>query len=203
MDPLAKKLTNAVDRAKEQKAAEEGERLLAEDFARKASKDAPVEFQKLGDLLRKRVEPINAHGRKEIQELRYVPGTPRVDAGKYALVVHRRELLDAFELDVTVGIHPNAAQFMDEVPETPTTCWHYRAATDENGFFWLSGETGAHLAFRVTRDLHLDLSQVFGLQTEPQRAGFAVRQSFARCENGVDDLPGDETRARRPCRAGV
>ena len=144
MDPLAKKLTNAVERAKDQKAAEKGERLLAEDFARKASKDSPVEFQKLEDLLRKRVEPINAHNREEIPHLRYILGTSRVDAGKYALTLHRRELFDAFEVDVTVGIHPNAAQFMDEVPETPTTIRHYRAAMDENGFFWLSREMGAH-----------------------------------------------------------
>jgi hypothetical protein len=44
---------------------------------------------------------------------------------------------------VIVGLHPNAQQFMAEVPNMPSSVRDYSASADETGFFWLNTEAGA------------------------------------------------------------
>lgn len=138
---MAEKLRKASERAEEQRARESGKQLLTQDYERVALGKAPSEFKRLGELLRQVGDVFNAKKSEKIPELRYSSVNPRLEAGIYAFSLQARELLQAFEVDVCVGIRGNADQFMDEVPDVPPTTWRYRAAGDDTGFFWLEQDT--------------------------------------------------------------
>jgi len=141
-DPIARKLQEAAERKKAEAEAAAGEKLLAADFALAARKAGPEEMRRLREGLSQRCESYNAQRPSGFTELRHIP-SGRVDAGKYAIRVDAIEGLKEFQLRVTVGLHPNAAQFMVEPPDITPVVWNLRAEADESSFFWRDLHTGA------------------------------------------------------------
>lgn len=141
-DPIAEKLRAEVVRTEEQKAAASGERLLQADFETVAIQGAPEEFKKLATQLRDRGAAINQARPAQIPELRFAEVNHRLEAGKFAIELQPIAGLRDYIVRVIVGLHPNAYQFMAEVPNVPSSIRDYSASADETGFFWLDNETG-------------------------------------------------------------
>ena len=143
LDPIAKKLREAVAQSKQQKDVATGEHLLKADFEALARQAAPDKFAQLVELLRERGALINAQKPAEIQQqLHYQPVNHLLEAGKFAVQLQPLERLKEYSVTVLVGLHPNAAQFMAKLPTLKTRRWEFRAAADEDGFFWVDG--GGH-----------------------------------------------------------
>jgi hypothetical protein len=143
MDPIARKLGKAIDDAENQRAVKSGEQMLEKDFALKASKEAQAEFEELADIFQKRAEKINASKPKGIPEFQYEPFNPAIRAGKYQLRLVPCKHFEWFELSVSVGLHPNAHQSTDDLPDLPTRTFRYYAACDDKGYFWFNMESNA------------------------------------------------------------
>ena len=140
-DPIAERLRRAVVRAKREKAAR-GVELVAADFEQMARQASPDEFENIKTLLRERAAAINGQKPAEIPAFRYEDVYPRLEAGKYVLALELRQLQEDPELIVRVGLRDCLWQFSDELPDVPTATWVFRAAADENGFFWVHLEDG-------------------------------------------------------------
>ena len=132
----AENLRAGLNRVRENKAAAAGEQLLKKDYARLAREQAPTELNALEEHLKARVEA--ATRTPELPQHAYNAASRHLYAGKFAVTLSTVSGLDSYQLDVAVGLHPNAAQFMDlnSAPEVNSVVWHLLAAADDNGFFW-------------------------------------------------------------------
>ena len=112
-----------------------GEQLLKKDYARAAREQAPVQLNVLGEHLKARVEA--AALTQGLLRHTYDAANHRVYAGKSAVTADSFSGLDFYRLDVAVGHHPDAAQFMDLslAPQVNPVVWHFVAAADDSGFF--------------------------------------------------------------------
>jgi hypothetical protein len=52
--------------------------------------------------------------------------------------------LEDFQLRVTVGLQPNLAAAMAELPELETSEWRFQAYMDDAGFSWRTGQGGMY-----------------------------------------------------------
>jgi hypothetical protein len=66
----------------------------------------------------------------------YVPVNHRLDAGKFAIELSRYSAIDSYTVRILVGLHPNAAQFLAEVPNIRTQKKELKAAMDQTEFCW-------------------------------------------------------------------
>jgi len=158
-DPIAEKLKAAVARTEEQKAADSGERLLQADFETVARQRAPEEFQRLTTLLCDRAAAINQDRPAPIPELCFAEVNYWLKAGKFAIELQPIARMRDYAIRVVVGLHPNAHQFLAEVPNVPSSIRDYAACADETGFFWLDTQTGARsTAKQIVTDALEDLT---------------------------------------------
>ncbi len=100
-----------------------------------ARKSMPEQIESLKELFQARCESYNKERPERFPLFQFVP-PDRVDAGKFAIVLATFEDAEAYGLSVCVGVHPNAAQFMTEVPKVDSRFLRFGADHDENGFFW-------------------------------------------------------------------
>jgi hypothetical protein len=145
-DPIAEKLKAAVSPAQDREAAKSGERLLKADFESIAIQRAPEELKTLDVLLRDRAAKINQQRPPQIPEMRLVEVNHRLEAGKFAIELRPTAGMRDYSLRVVVGLHPNAQQFMAELPDVQSSIRFYSACADEVGFFWVNSQTGARTA---------------------------------------------------------
>ena len=65
-----------------------------------------------------------------------MPVNHRLDAGKFSIELNPYAAIDSYTVRIFVGLHPNAAQFLAEVPNIPTREVRLNAAMDEDEFCW-------------------------------------------------------------------
>ncbi len=106
-----------------------------------ARKFMPEQIENLKELFQARCESYNKERPVQFPLFQFVP-PDRVDAGKFAIVLETFEDSEAGGLSVCVGLHPNAAQFMTEVPRVDSRFLRFGAGHDDNGFFWQDLENG-------------------------------------------------------------
>jgi hypothetical protein len=134
-DPIAERLKAASAKKKAEADISKGQQLLREDAARAARELGPEQLQELKKALEERCESYNRSKSPELPVFRFVPAG-RVDVGKFAIALYPFLGLNEYGLTVSVGLHPNAAQFMPEVPDIASLHLRLVARLDDNGFFW-------------------------------------------------------------------
>ncbi len=135
-NPIAAKLAGAASQMKDATDAATGARLLAQEFTSKARAQSPQECEKLKRLLKQSADSYNAERPKGFPKFEFVPAG-RLDAGKFAIQLQQDIRIDHFRLRIVIGLHPNAAQFMLEVPDIQSTVYDLRGYVDEEGFSWV------------------------------------------------------------------
>lgn len=144
-DPIVEKLNKTAQHIKYEKDLADGEQLMIADFRAQALQLAPSELQKIEEQLSERCATINADVNVTelslLPQLRYDKSSHWLEAGKYAAALQLSEGYDPFRFRLVVGLHPNAHQFMAEIPDVPSMVWTFFAKADEKGFFWLDAET--------------------------------------------------------------
>lgn len=101
-----------------------------------ARKAGPAQFDTLAALLRTRGDALNNDNLPRFPKFNYVAVNHRLDAGKYAVELSPYAAIDSYSVTIRAGIHPNAAQFMAEVPDIPTREQRLIASMDQDGFSW-------------------------------------------------------------------
>ncbi len=79
---------------------------------------------------------MNSESLPGFPSFKFVPVNHRLDVGKYAIELSPYAALDSYSVTIRDGLHPNAAQFMAEVPEIPTREQRLIASVDQDGFSW-------------------------------------------------------------------
>ena len=133
---LAEKMKRALkDRglAEEAERAQEQRQAELREVVRKAG---PVQFDTLAALLRAKGDTLNNKNLTGFPKFNYVPVNHRLDAGKYAIELTPYAGLDSYSVTIRAGLHPNAAQFMPEVPNIRTREQRLIASVDQDGFSW-------------------------------------------------------------------
>lgn len=133
---LADKMKHALE---ERGMAEEAARVKQQrqaELRESARKAGPVQFETLAALLRAKGDALNNKKLPGFPEFKYVPVNHRLDAGKYAIELTPYAALDSYSVMLLVGLHPNAAQFLVEVPDIPTRRARLNASMDQDGFCW-------------------------------------------------------------------
>jgi TIR domain len=139
---LAEKMKRALA---EHGAAEEAARSQQQrqaklrDAARKAG---PTQFDTLAALLRAKGDLLNNESLSGFPEFKFVPVNHRLDAGKYAVELSPYAAFDSYSVTIRAGLHPNAAQFMAEVPDIRTREQRLIASMDQDGFSWRDSAGG-------------------------------------------------------------
>ena len=72
----------------------------------------------------------------------FIPTNTRLEAGKFAIELQPLAGLDEYTVNVHVGLHPNAAQFLSLIPAVSTVSRNFRAIVDEIGFHWVDTNSG-------------------------------------------------------------
>jgi muconolactone delta-isomerase len=101
-----------------------------------ARKAGPTQFNTLAALLRAKGDVMNNESLSGFPNFKFVPVNHRLDAGKYTIELSPYEALDSYSVTIRAGLHPNAAQFMVEVPDIPTREHRLIASMDQDGFSW-------------------------------------------------------------------
>jgi hypothetical protein len=133
---LADKMKRALQ---EREAAEDAARSQQQrqvELSEVARKAGPAQFDALAALLRAKSEALNNENLSGFPSFKYVAVNHRLDAGKYAIELSPYATLDSYSVTVNTGLHPNAAQFMAELPDVPTHTQSLVASVDQQGFFW-------------------------------------------------------------------
>jgi hypothetical protein len=123
------------------------ERETAEDVARAqqqseselrqaARRAAPAQFDTLAALLREKGDSLNDEQLPGFPPFKYIPVNHRLDAGKFAIELNPYAALDSYSVEMLVGLHPNAGQFLAAVPDIPTHKQRLNASMDQHGFYW-------------------------------------------------------------------
>jgi hypothetical protein len=137
---LAEKMKRALA---ENEAAEEAERSNQQrqtELREAARKAGLAQFDTLADLLRAKGDVLNNESVPGFPKFKFVPVNHRLDAGKYAIELSPYAALDSYSVTIRAGLHPNAAQFMVEVPDIPTREQRLIASVDQDGFSWRDPE---------------------------------------------------------------
>jgi hypothetical protein len=104
---------------------------------RQAGRNAgPAQFETLAEILRARGEALNNENLPGFPTFKYAPVNHRLDAGKYAIELSPYAAIDSYSVRIFAGLHPNAAQFMPEVPDIATHEQRLLASMDQDGFSW-------------------------------------------------------------------
>lgn len=157
--PSSRGLRNISDNVKQLPKASSFSTKISPDKARVA---APDELVRIETILRERGTAINASDVPGLPRLEFVksPTTrvanSRLDAGKFAIELQPYEQLRQFTVTVIVGLHPNAAQFLVSIPRIPSKTSTYRAAADDDGFFWTDTKRGGRFLAEEIVDHALD-----------------------------------------------
>jgi|SRR5271167_4549516 len=165
-NPFARQMRQAERELKDAADVNAGERLIARDFAAEAFKQAPLELEKIKELLEQQAKECNQQRPSDYPELRFIP-SGRLDAGKFAITMMTDIRLNDYLLRVYVGWHPNAATFMpgiDGLPPIRSKKYLLQANVDDVGFSWVKLETGEKYqapaivddAMRALTDLLID-----------------------------------------------
>jgi len=134
--PLAEKMRRAL---KERGADEDAARIRLQrevELREAARKAGPTQFDTLCALLRARGDALNGEKLPGFPQFKYAQVNHRLDAGKYAIELLPYAAIDSFSVDLLVGLHPNAAQFLAEVPDIPTRRERLSASMDQDEFCW-------------------------------------------------------------------
>ena len=97
---------------------------------------APAQFEALAALLSARGDHLNDEKLPKFPPFKYVPVNHRLDAGKFSVELNPYAAIDSYAVRIFVGLHPNAAQFLAEIPNIPTREVRLNAAMDEDEFCW-------------------------------------------------------------------
>src|SRR5262249_1440437 len=130
--PLAEKLRRTLE---EHGAAEDAERARQQrqsQLREAARKAAPAQFATMACLLRTKGDVLNSEHLPGFPELKYVAVNHRLDAAKFAIELSPYAALDTYSVRVLIGLHPNAAQFLPELPDIPTREQRLYAAMDQD-----------------------------------------------------------------------
>jgi hypothetical protein len=119
--------------AEEAAKAEQQRQAKLREAARKAG---PTQFDTLAALLRAKGEAMNNENLPKFPTFKYAPVNHRLDAGKYAIELSPYAAFDSYSVIILAGLHPNAAQFLLEVPDIPTREQRLIASMDQDGFAW-------------------------------------------------------------------
>ena len=106
------------------------------EFREGARKAGPVQFDTLAALLRAKGDALNNESLPGFPKFKFVPVNHRLDSGKYAIELSPYAAFDSYSVRILAGLHPNAAQFMPEVPDIPTREQRLLASMDQDGFSW-------------------------------------------------------------------
>jgi hypothetical protein len=123
----------------EHEAAEErarNERQRQAELREAARKDGPMQFDMLVALLKEKGDAINSEGLSGFPIFKFATVNHRLDAGKYAIELSPYAAADLYSVTIRAGLHPNAAQFMAEVPDIATSEQRLIASMDNDGFSW-------------------------------------------------------------------
>lgn len=134
--PLAEKMRRALE---ERGADEDAARIRQQrqvELREAARKAGPTQFDTLCALLRGRGDALNGEKLLGFPQFKYAQVNHRLDAGKYAIELLPYAGIDSFSVDLLVGLQPNAAQFLAEVPDIPTRRERLSASMDQDGFCW-------------------------------------------------------------------
>jgi hypothetical protein len=136
---LAEKMRRSLKEHEETKDAALAQRQRQGELRRRARELAPAQFESLANQLEAKDDLLNAEKLERFPPFKYVPVNHRLDAGKFAIELSPYAGIDSYSVRILVGLHPNAAQFLVEVPNIPTREERLNAAIDEDEFCWLDG----------------------------------------------------------------
>lgn len=120
-------------------AAEEAARnqqLHQAELREAARKAGPAQFETLAALLSAKGNVLNNENLPGVPKFRYMPVNHRLEVGKYAIELSPYAASDSYMVTVRAGLHPNANQFLAEVPDIPTREQRLTASVDQDGFWW-------------------------------------------------------------------
>ena len=152
----AKRLSDALARAQRNQAKASSEQDRVARFAHSARLKGPEEFEQMEQLFQERVELFNKSDKpKTVPDINYDSRRHLLDGKKFGVSI---DILigQVYELRVFVGLHPDAAQFMAELPDVEVTRWHLRASEDESGFFWYELNEGTKFSSEEIVDASID-----------------------------------------------
>ena len=105
-----------------------------------ATKAGPVQFDALAALLRSKGDGFNNENLPGFPDFKYLQVSRRLEAGKYAIELNPISTADSYCVRIHVGLHPNAHQFLDEIPEIEPREIRLDASITRDGFRWRDGD---------------------------------------------------------------
>ena len=133
---LAEKMRRSLKEHGEAEDAAQARQQRESELRQKARALAPSQFESLAALLSARGDRLNNEKLPKFPPFKYEPVNHRLDAGKFSIELNPYAAIDSYAVRIFVGLHPNAAQFLAEVPKIPTREVRLNAAMDRDEFCW-------------------------------------------------------------------